>query len=139
MPTRVGLNEFIAAVESGDQAWGIVRCYSVDSGMKENGAAPRLGRDVLVAHERAVLARMSHVYSKAVSSVMENDRVAIHRQIRQGASDRRGRVAGMARRQDFSRTVLLRPIQTEGLSALRIDTSARLESSSRLDPLALHF
>ena len=46
--------------------------------MQENGAAPRLGSDVLVAHERAVLARMSHVYSKAVSSVMENDRVAIH-------------------------------------------------------------
>ena len=37
-----------------------------------------LGRDVLVAHERAALARMSEVYSKCVSSVVEGDRVAIH-------------------------------------------------------------
>lgn len=78
MPTRERLNEFIAAVESGDHAGAIERHYTEDSSMQENGATPRLGRDVLVAHERAVLARMSHVYSKAVSSAMEDDRVAIH-------------------------------------------------------------
>jgi ketosteroid isomerase-like protein len=78
MPTRERLNEFIAAVESGDHAGAIERYYTEDSSMQENGATPRAGRDVLVAHERAVLARMSHVYSKAVSSVMEDDRVAIH-------------------------------------------------------------
>ena len=33
---------------------------------------------MLVAHERAVLARMAQVYSRAVSSVVEGDRVAIH-------------------------------------------------------------
>src|SRR5664279_4979205 len=41
-------------------------------------AAPRVGRDLLVAHERGVLARMSQVYSKAMSSVVEGDHVAIH-------------------------------------------------------------
>jgi ketosteroid isomerase-like protein len=32
----------------------------------------------LVAHERGVLARMTQVYSKAMSSVVEGDHVAIH-------------------------------------------------------------
>jgi hypothetical protein len=39
--------------------------------MQENAAPPRVGRDALVAHERSALARMSHVYSKAMSSVLE--------------------------------------------------------------------
>jgi hypothetical protein len=78
MPSRERLNEFIAVVESGDHAGAIERYYTEDASMQENAAPPRIGRDVLVAHERAVLARMSHVYSKAVSSVMEDDRVAIH-------------------------------------------------------------
>jgi hypothetical protein len=51
MPTRERLNEFIAAVESGDHAGAIERYYTEDSSMQENGAAPRLGRDVLVASE----------------------------------------------------------------------------------------
>ena len=78
MPSRERLNEFIALVESGDHAGAIERYYTEDASMQENTAPPRVGRDVLVAHERAVLARMSHVYSKAVSSVAEEDRVAIH-------------------------------------------------------------
>jgi ketosteroid isomerase-like protein len=78
MPTRTRLDEFIAVVESGDHAGAIERYYTEDSSMQENAAPPRVGRDGLVAHERAVLARMSHVYSKAISSVVEGDHVAIH-------------------------------------------------------------
>ena len=78
MPTRARLDEFIAVVEAGDHAGAIERYYTEDSSMQENAAAPRIGRDLLVAHERGVLARMSHVYSKAVSSTLEGDRVAIH-------------------------------------------------------------
>jgi ketosteroid isomerase-like protein len=78
MPTRARLDEFIAAVESGDHAGAIERYYTEDSSMQENAAPPRVGRDVLVAHERGVLAVMSHAYSKAMSSVVEGDRVAIH-------------------------------------------------------------
>ena len=79
MPSRERLDEFIALVESGDHAGAIERYYTEDSSMQENAGPPRVGRDVLVAHERGVLARMSHVYSKAMSSVVEGDRVAIHR------------------------------------------------------------
>ena len=78
MPSRARLDEFIAAVVSGDHAGAIERYYTEDSSMQENAAPARVGRDLLVAHERGVLARMSHVYSKAVSSVLEGDHVAIH-------------------------------------------------------------
>ena len=78
MPTRARLDEFIAVVESGDHAGAIERYYTEDSSMQENTAPPRVGRDVLVTRERGILARMSHVYSKAMSSVVEGDHVAIH-------------------------------------------------------------
>jgi hypothetical protein len=78
MPSRARLDEFIVVAGAGDHAGAIERYYTEDASMQENAAAPRLGRDVLVDHERAVLARMSHVYSKAVSSVVEGDHVAIH-------------------------------------------------------------
>jgi ketosteroid isomerase-like protein len=78
MPSRARLDEFIAVVESGDHAGAIERYYTEDSSMQENTAPPRFGRDVLVAHERGVLARMTHVYSRAVSSVLEGDHVVIH-------------------------------------------------------------
>src|SRR5260370_17278232 len=78
MPSRERLNEFIAVVEGGEHGGGIESYYTEDSSMQENAAAPRVGRDLLVAHERGVLTHMSHVYSKAVSSVVEGDNVAIH-------------------------------------------------------------
>jgi hypothetical protein len=78
MPSRERLNEFIAVVESGDHAGAIERYYTEDASMQENAAPPRVGRDVLVAHERCILAQMSQVYSKAMSSAVEGDHVAIH-------------------------------------------------------------
>ena len=78
MPSRARLDEFIAVVESGDHAGAIERYYTEDATMQENTASPRVGRDALLAHERAALARMSDVYSKCMMSVVEGDRVAIH-------------------------------------------------------------
>jgi hypothetical protein len=78
MPSRERLDEFIAVVESGDHAGAIERYYTEDASMQENASPPRVGRDLLVGHERGVLSVMSHVYSKAVTSVLEGDRVAIH-------------------------------------------------------------
>ena len=78
MPTRARLDEFISVVEAGDHAGAIERYYTEDSSMQENAAPPRVGRDGLVAHERGVLAMMTQVYSKAIASVLEGDRVAIH-------------------------------------------------------------
>ena len=78
MPSRARLDEFIAAVVSGDHAGAIERYYTEDASMQENAAPPRVGRDVLVAHERAVLERVKSVISTCVASVVEGDRVAIH-------------------------------------------------------------
>src|SRR3954470_8148217 len=78
MPSRTLLDEFIAVVESGDHAVAIERYYTADASMQENAAPPRVGRDGLVAHERAVLERMAKVVSVCVSSTLEGDRVAIH-------------------------------------------------------------
>src|SRR5271154_3058332 len=78
MPSRARLDEFIAVVESGDHAGAIERYYTADATMQENAAPPRVGRDTLLAHERAALARMSDVTSKCVSSVVEGDSVAIN-------------------------------------------------------------
>ena len=78
MPTRERLDEFIAVVESGDHAGAIERYYTEDASMQENANPPRVGRDGLVERERGILALMSNVYSKAMSSVLEGDRVAIH-------------------------------------------------------------
>ena len=65
-------------MESGDHAGAIERYYTEDASMQENAASPRVGRDVLVAHERAVLERTAQVTSKCVLSIVEGDRVAIH-------------------------------------------------------------
>jgi ketosteroid isomerase-like protein len=78
MPSRARLDEFIATVESGDHAGAIERYYTEDASMQENAAEPRVGRDILVAHERAVLERMAQVHSRCVSSALDGDRVAIH-------------------------------------------------------------
>ena len=67
MPSRARLDEFIAAVVSGDHAGAIERYYTEDASMQENAAAPRVGRDVLVAHERAVLERVKSVTSTCVA------------------------------------------------------------------------
>ena len=124
MPTRARLDEFIAAVVSGDHAGAIERYYTEDASMQENAAPPRVGRDLLVAHERAVLERVERVTSTCVASIVEGDRVAINwvfefvYHVRQDRPDRRSRAAGMARRPDFSRAVLLRSVEAGGLSAI---------------------
>ena len=78
MPSRARLDEFIAAVVAGDHAGAIERFYTEDASMQENAAEPRVGRDVLVAHERAVLERVKRVTSTCVTSIVEGDHVAIH-------------------------------------------------------------
>ena len=93
MPSRERVNEFIAVVEAGDHVGAIERYYSDDASMQENSAPPRVGRDVLVEHERDVLSRMQSVLSKAVSSVVEGDHVAIHWIFE--LTDRTGRIHGV--------------------------------------------
>lgn len=78
MPSTATLEAFIAAVESGQHAQAIEDFYTEDASMRENQAEPRRGRAVLVAHERAVLARTASVVSHCVRPVcVSGDHVVI--------------------------------------------------------------
>ncbi len=78
MPTAETLERFIARVESNAHAEAIEEFYVENASMQENNAAPRVGRDKLVANERAVLARAKNVSSTCVRPVfVEGDRVVI--------------------------------------------------------------
>ena len=69
MPTSETLQRFIARVEQNAHAEAIEEFYAADASMQENQLPPRVGRDLLVAHERKVLARARSVTSTCVHPV----------------------------------------------------------------------
>ena len=78
MPTLETLERFIARVEQNAHAEAIEEFYTISASMRENQAAPRTGRDALVAHERRVLARARTVTSMCVRPAFVNgDHVVI--------------------------------------------------------------
>jgi hypothetical protein len=78
MPTPATLERFIARVESNAHVEAIQEFYTEGASMQENMAPPRVGRDTLVAHEAAALARAKSVRSTCVRPVFTNgDRVVI--------------------------------------------------------------
>lgn len=72
MPSESTLERFIARVEQNAHAEAIEEFYTENASMQENLQAPRVGRDALVAHERAVLARVRQVSSRCVRPVLVN-------------------------------------------------------------------
>jgi hypothetical protein len=78
MPTNETLERFIACVESNAHVEAIQEFYTENASMQENMAPPRVGRDALVAHEAAALARAASVRSTCVRPVFVNgDHVVI--------------------------------------------------------------
>ncbi|OGI64799.1 MAG: polyketide cyclase [Candidatus Muproteobacteria bacterium RBG_16_60_9] len=78
MPTAATLERFIARVEENAHAEACEEFYTENSSMRENQAAPRVGREAHVAVERKVMARAKSVSSKCVRPVFVNgDRVVI--------------------------------------------------------------
>jgi hypothetical protein len=67
-------------VESNRHAEAIEQFYAEDASMQENlNTPPRQGRDALVAHERAVLARAKTVQTECVRPILiDGDTVVIH-------------------------------------------------------------
>ncbi|MGH8429931.1 MAG: nuclear transport factor 2 family protein, partial [Solimonas sp.] len=72
MPTLETLERFIARVEQNAHVEAIQEFYAEDASMQENMAPPRKGRDTLVAHEAAALARSSSVRSICVRPAFLN-------------------------------------------------------------------
>jgi hypothetical protein len=78
MPTRRRVEDFVAHVQGGRYVEAIEAFYAEDATMRENGGAPRGGRDALVRHERNVLAGVSAMRTAQVGPVIvDGDHVAI--------------------------------------------------------------
>ena len=69
MPSRSTVDQFVARVIEGAHAEAIEEFYTANASMQENLGSPRVGRDRLVAHERAALARVKSVASSCVGPV----------------------------------------------------------------------
>ena len=78
MPTPAALEAFIARVESNAHVEAIREFYTEGASMRENFEPPRVGRDVLAAHESKVMERVARVRSQCVRPVFANgDHVVI--------------------------------------------------------------
>ena len=78
MPSTQTLERFIARVESNAHVEAIEEFYTERASMRENMNPPRVGRDTLMAGERATLARMRSVQSRCVRPVfVDGDRVVV--------------------------------------------------------------
>src|SRR5262245_15077981 len=79
MPTRERVQEFIALVEGGEYVRAIEDFYHPESSMQENGEPPRVGRQKLIEHERAVLAALHGMRTRRVETfLVDGDRVVIN-------------------------------------------------------------
>jgi hypothetical protein len=81
MPSERTLERFIARVESNAHAAAIAEFYAEHGQMRENQAAPRVGRANLIAHEESVLKRAKSVESVCVRPVFVNGPLVVIRWI----------------------------------------------------------
>lgn len=77
MPSRKVVEAFAKRLEDGDFIGAIEHFCAADAATYENGSAPTIGRDELVAKERGVLAASKEVRAVRVGpSLIEGDHVA---------------------------------------------------------------
>jgi len=81
MPLLSTLERFIARVEHNKHVEAIEEFYTDNASMQENNEPPRVGRDVLVAHEREALAQVASVQSWCVRPVFQHDEYVVIRWI----------------------------------------------------------
>lgn len=81
MPDLETLERFIARVEQNAHAEAIEEFYADNASMRENQAAPRVGRALLAARERAVLAKARGVQSDCVRPVFVSGETVVVRWI----------------------------------------------------------
>ncbi len=79
MPSRDRVQAFIDVVVSGAHDRAIAEFYHPDASMQENLKPPRVGRDALIAHEQAAMARQKHIHTHIPKHVVvEGDHVVVH-------------------------------------------------------------
>jgi len=79
MPSPETLERFITRVEENAHVEAIQEFYGETASMRENHGAVRIGRDTLVANERAALARAQLVDSRCVRPVLVNGNIVVIR------------------------------------------------------------
>ena len=78
MPTRERVQAFVVMVEAGDYVGAIRQFYTADASMQENLGETRSGREVLAAHEAAVLARVGSITTRpGTTFAIDGDRVIV--------------------------------------------------------------
>jgi hypothetical protein len=78
MPRRARVEDFIRTIERGQFLEALSEFYAEDMTAQENTQPPRVGRAAQFANEEAALKRMRFDVIKAVSFLIDGDRVAIH-------------------------------------------------------------
>ena len=79
MPSPETLERFVALVEANAHAEAIEAFYAPHASMQENQSSPRVGRDLLVSRERAVLAKARSIESRCVRPVLVNGSIVVVR------------------------------------------------------------
>ena len=78
MPSRAVVHQFIATIERGEFLEALAQFYAEDMTAQENNQPPRVGRAAQLANEEAALKRMRFDSIKALSCLIDGDRVAIN-------------------------------------------------------------
>jgi hypothetical protein len=94
MPSRETVEAFVAQVLKGEYVEAIRDWYAEDASMQENQEPPRVGREVLMAGEAAMLARSR----RRARAAARRRRVTATRWRSTGASPSPSRAAGSVRR-----------------------------------------
>ncbi len=73
MPSRQTVEAFVALVEAGDYVGAIEQFYAPDASTRENTAEPTVGRDVLMAKERGVMAAFRKIEAVRMGPCLIDD------------------------------------------------------------------
>ncbi|MFL5295523.1 MAG: nuclear transport factor 2 family protein [Phenylobacterium sp.] len=78
MPERDRVAAFVATVEAGRYVEAIEQFYHPDASMQDNQREPRVGRDRLIADERATMARFAAMHTDPVEDLLiDGDKVMV--------------------------------------------------------------
>ena len=78
MPNEKTVNDFIRLVEAGDYIGALEHFYHPDASMQENNDPPRVGREILIQHERQVMGAFAGIVGTCVAKpLIRDDTVAI--------------------------------------------------------------
>ena len=79
MPSISTVEKFVALVEAGHGIEALEQFYGEDASMQENGGVPRVGKEALLAFERAAQAAVTGLRSTCIRPVLVSGDIAVIR------------------------------------------------------------